>query len=100
MKEIIALIIFLIGFIGTVVVIRRKIPVLANLVVEEVEPKIKPNGSFSLKRFLKRTLSKFRIITLKTENKTSNLLSKLRQKSIEEKNKFSEDYWKRVKRKR
>jgi hypothetical protein len=110
MKEIIALIIFLIGFIGTLVVIRRKIPVLANLVVEEVEPKMKPleeikekirrNGSFSLRRFLERTLSKFRIITLKTENKTSNLLSKLRQKSIEEKNKFSEDYWKRVKRKR
>lgn len=100
MKEIIALIIFLIGFIGTVVVIRRKIPVLANLVVEEIEPKIKLNGSFSLKRFLKRTLSKFRIITLKTENKTSNLLFKLRQKSIEEKNKFSEDYWKKVKRKR
>ena len=108
--ELIALIIFLIGLIGTVVIIRRKIPVLNNLVPEEVEPKIKSleeikerirrNGSFSLRRFLQRFLSKFKIITLKTENKTSNLLSKLRQKSIEEKNKFSEDYWKRVKRKR
>ena len=110
MLEIIALLIFLVSFIGMGVIIYRKIPVLVSLVPEEIKPKIKSleeikekikrNGSFSLRKFLEKTLSKFRILTLKTENKTSNLLFKLRQKSIEEKNKFSEDYWKRVKRKK
>jgi len=110
MGEIIALIIFIIGLIGTGVIILRKVPVLINLAPEELEPETKPleelkerikrNGSFSLGRLLGKTLSKFKVLTLKTEDKTSNLLSKLRQKSVEEKNKFSEDYWKKVKRKR
>ena len=92
------------------VIIYRKIPILITLVPEEIKPKtnsleeikekIKRNGSFSLRRFLEKFLSKFRVLTLKTENKTSNLLFKLRQKSIEEKNKFSEDYWKKVRRKK
>lgn len=107
MLDLIALIILLVSFIGLSVIIRRKIPILVTLVpevkpkpLENITEKIRRNGSFSLRRFLEKILSKFRILTLKTENKTSNLLLKLRQKSIQEKNKFAEDYWKRVKRKR
>jgi hypothetical protein len=108
MANIIAIILFFIGLVGTSVIIYRKIPVLVALAPEQVETKpleeikerIKRNGSFSIKKLLEKILSKFRILTLKTEHKTSNLLIKLRQKSIEEKNKFSEDYWKKVKRKK
>jgi branched-subunit amino acid permease len=108
MFQIIALIIFLVSFVGMGVIIYRKIPVLVALVPEkvkaasldEIKEKIKRNGSFSIKKLLEKILSKFRVLTLKTEYKTNNLLVKLRQKSIEEKNKFSEDYWKKVKRKK
>jgi len=107
MTEVIALIIFLVGFIGMSVIIRRKIPVLLTLIpeikpkpLENITEKIKRNGSFSLRRLSEKILSKFRVLTLRTENKTNNLLFKLRQKSIQEKNKFSEDYWKKVRRKR
>jgi len=111
MLELIILIIFLIGLIGMAVIIIKKIPVLLELPETEVEKidifrrlghKIKNNGavkSFSSKELLlQKILSKFRILTLKTDKKTSNLLAKLRQKSIENKKKFSEDYWKRIRR--
>jgi len=106
--ELIVLSIFLVSLIGLSVIIYRKIPVLIVLApeqvkagpLEEIKEKIKINSSFSAKKVLEKILSKFRILTLKTEHKTSNLLIKLRQKSIEEKNKFAEDYWKKVKRKK
>ncbi|MDP2910507.1 MAG: hypothetical protein Q8N58_01835 [bacterium] len=108
MANIIAIIVFFIGLVGASIIIYRKIPVLIVLApeqvkagpLEEIKEKIKINGSFSIKKILEKILSKFRVLTLKTEHKTSNLLIKLRQKSIEEKNKFSEDYWKKVKRKK
>ena len=93
------------------IIVIKKIPVLNELPETEVEVerigilrrlkhKVKHNGtvkSFSSKELLlQKTLSKFRILTLKTDKKTSNLLAKLRQKSIENKKKFSEDYWKRI----
>jgi len=53
---------------------------------------------FSRELLLQKILSKFRVLTIRTENKTSNWLVKLRQKSIENKDKFSEDYWKKIKR--
>ena len=108
MFQIIALSISLVSFIGMAVIIYRRIPVLAALVpeqvkikpLEEIKEKIKRNGYFSIKKLLEKILSKFRILTLKTEHRTNNLLIKLRQKSIEEKNKFSEDYWKKVRRRK
>ncbi len=105
-----ATIIFFIGFIGMSIIIIKKIPVLVELPETEIKRprifgrlrhKIKNNGtvkSFSSKELLlQKVLSKFRILALKTDKKTSNLLVKLRQKSIENKKKFSEDYWKRIK---
>jgi len=109
MLELIILIIFLIGLTGMGVIIFRKIPALVELPEAEIKRsrifrrfkhKIKNNGaikSFSSKELLlQKILSKFRIFTLRTDKKTSNLLAKLRQKSIENKKKFSEDYWKRI----
>ncbi len=107
--ELFAILISLVGLIGMGVIIFRKIPVLVELPEAKIEKprifrklghKIKNNGtvkSFSSKELLlQKALSKFRILTLKTDKKTSNLLAKLRQKSIENKKKFSEDYWKRI----
>ena len=111
MIELIALIIFLVGIVGMGIIIFQKIPVLVELPETEIKRlrifgrlkhKIKSNGtvkSFSSKELLlQKILSKFRILALKTDKKTSNLLAKLRQKSIENKKKFSEDYWKRIRR--
>ena len=103
-----ATIIFFIGFIGMGVIIFRKIPVLVGLpetgieklgIFGKLKNRIKNNGtikSFSKELLLQKILSKFRVLTLKTDKKTSNLLAKLRQKSIENRKKFSEDYWKRI----
>ncbi|MBU2635236.1 hypothetical protein KJ841_02030 [Patescibacteria group bacterium] len=109
MIVLIALIIFLVGITGMGIIIFRKIPALVELPETEIKRpmlfsklrhKIKNNGtvkSFSSKELLfQKVLSKFRVLTLKTDKKTSNLLVKLRQKSIENKKKFSEDYWKRI----
>jgi len=109
MIVLIATIIFFIGLIGMSIIVIKKIPVLNELPETEIEKlgifrklkhKVKNNGtvkSFSSKELLlQKMLSKFRILTLKTDKKTSNLLAKLRQKSIENKKKFSEDYWKRI----
>ena len=109
MIVLIAIIIFFIGLIGMSIIIFQKIPVLNGLPETEIERprifkklrhKIKNNGtvkSFSSKELLlQKILSKFRILTLRTDKKTSNLLAKLCQKSIENKKKFSEDYWKRI----
>lgn len=97
---------------GMIVIVIRKLPVLSGLspqtvkepgTLEKIKKKIKNNGtfkSFSGEILLQKALSKIRIITLKTENKTGDWLAKLRQKSIEKKNRFSEDYWQKLKRRK
>lgn len=55
---------------------------------------------FSKERLLYKGLSSFKVLISKTEKKTSILLANLRQKSIEEKNKFADDYWKKIRRKK
>ncbi|MBZ9577908.1 hypothetical protein KJA13_02620 [Patescibacteria group bacterium] len=99
MLELIATIILLVGLIGMAIIIFQKIPVLTELLTQEVEKpgvldrlkhKIRNNGtikSFSPLLLLQRILSGIRVLILRTEKK-------LRQKSIE--NKFSDDYWKRI----
>ena len=100
---------FLIGLIGMGIIFIRKIPVLAKLSPEEIKEagalrkitrKIKDNGtfkSFSGELVLQKVLSKIRIITLKTDNKTGIWLAKLRQRTLKKKNKFLDDYWQKVK---
>ncbi len=113
MLNFILLFIFLGSFIGICFIIIRKIPILVELSPQEIENpgifwklknKIKVNGFlefFSSKEILlQRILSKFRILTLKTENKTGSWLNKLRQRSLEKKKCFPDDYWKGLKRKK
>lgn len=93
---------------GMAIIIFRKIPVLAELNPQEARGSIlrilkqgvKKNGLVktlsSSELLLQKALSKFRILTLKTETKTSAWLAELRQKSIKEKKKFKDDYWKKL----
>lgn len=113
MLELVATISLFIGLIGMGVILIKKIPILAALppqaikrpgVFRRVKDKVKNNGT--LKTFssgellLQRILSKFRILTLRTENKTGTWLEKLRQRSIKKKRAFSNDYWKKLKKRR
>lgn len=108
MIELFAIVILIVGLIGMSVIIIRKIPVLAELSTQEIEPislrkfrkKITDKvtfKSFSKGILLQKILSKIRILTLKTDNKTSTWLMELRQKSAKKKSNFSADYWKKIK---
>jgi len=93
------------------VIIFRKLPVLIQL-PETTYPQVKLKEVFSLKRIegltpsrhfsfnilLQKIVSKIRILILKIDTKTFNLLQKLREKS--QKNKFDENdnYWQEVRR--
>jgi len=52
--------------------------------------------NFSYEMFLQKILSKIRILTLKTDSKTSSLLQELRQKSQEKKDLECDDYWEEI----
>lgn len=109
--ELIAGIILFGSLLGMGAIILRKIPVLVGLpeVIkkpsgESFWPKLKRKikntpglKSFSYEIFLQKLLSRIRILTLKTDNKTSSWLQKLREKS--KKNKFQENdnYWEEIK---
>jgi len=108
MIELISGIIFLISTIIVGVIVLRKIPILKGMpeVVSEkslgaeLGEKIKgapgiKNISFEM--MLHKTLSKVRILTLKTDSKTSTWLQQLREKSQKKKLGENENYWKEVK---
>lgn len=109
MVELIATIILGISLIGMGLILIRKIPVLSELSPQKIEgpgilgklkDKVKSNGAlktFSGEVLLQKILSKIRIITLKTDKRTSTWLTRLRQKSLKKKNNFSDDYWKKIK---
>ena len=109
MIELFAIVILIIGLMGMSVIIVRKVPVLTELSAQEIrgpgvfgrlKDKIKNNGAlktFSGELLLQKILSKIRILTLRTDNKTSSWLMKLRQKSAKKKSNFSADYWKKIK---
>jgi hypothetical protein len=110
MFELIATFILIISIFNMGIILIRKIPILAELpetktplfpksVFLKLKNKVKIFSSrkFSSEIILQKILSKIRILTLKTENKTSKWLEKLRQKSIKKKSNFKEDYWEKLK---
>ena len=108
--EIIPIIILLVSLFVVLTIIFRKIPILVQLpeiseghIKEGFWFKIKNRirgfrifHSFSFETFLQKILSKIRILTLRTDNKTSNLLQKLREKA-QQKNLGNENYWQELK---
>ena len=110
-SELIAGIILFGSLLGMGAIMLRKIPVLIELpeVIKKpsgepfwlkLKRKIKNTPglkSFSSEVFLQKILSKIRILSLKSDNKTGSWLQRLREKS--KKNKFQEDdnYWEEIK---
>ena len=96
---------------GIGVIVFRKIPVLTNLPEDSPSDSFKPlvKGlykeiknipglrSFSSETFLRKTLSKIRILSLKTDNKTSSWLQRLKERSQKEKIEENDNYWQELK---
>ena len=109
MIEIFFLVILIFSLLGIVVIVWRKIPVLAGSpdilsdksesISLKLKRKIKEFPSiknFSYELFLQKFISKIRILTLKTDNQTFNWLQKLKERT--KKKKLEEDgYWEEVK---
>ena len=109
--ELAALIILFGSLLGMGAIIVRKIPVLVGLpeVIKKPSgepfwPKLKRRikntpgfKSFSSEMFLQKLLSQIRILTLKTDNKTSSWLQRLREKSRKQKFQDNDNYWEEIK---
>lgn len=108
--EAILIIVSLGSFLVVAAMFFRKAQVLAELsevregrvkdgLLSRIKDRIKNSHrfqSFSFEIFLQKILSKIRILTLKTESKTSNLLQKLRE-NAQKKNGGGENYWEDLK---
>ena len=109
--ELVAIIILFGSFLGMGAIISRKIPVLMELpeipardswkdTLSKLKEKIKilnPFKSFSYEIFLQKLLSKIRILSLKTDNKTFNWLQKLRERTQKKKAEENDNYWEEIK---
>jgi len=108
--NLVAIIISLLSLTGILLIVLRKIPVLFSLpkvlpvkgenrLLIKLKEKAKyhnPLKNFSYELFLQKLISKVRILTLKTENKTFKWLQHLKKKQQEKK--LGEDnYWEEVK---
>lgn len=110
MAELVAIIILIVGLLGMGIIIYRKVPLLLEPL--EIAPiqfnwkeqlvKIKNLPllkDFSFEILLQKILSKIRILTLKTDSKTSSWLQRLRERSKKKKLEEEEgdDYWEKIK---
>lgn len=108
--DIIALIVLIVSFLSLSVLIFKKIPALkampepeAIFLKKELKKKIRERTkkvikerSNSLEAILHKLLSKIRILSLKTDNKMSDWIKKLRERSLERTKDF-DNYWKEIK---
>ena len=111
MATLIAGIIFISSLLGMGTILFQKVPLLIEL--PEVSDKEKKENlvlrlkkkiqrirffqNFSYERFLQKMLSKIRILILRTDNKTSLWLQKLREKSKKKKIIEEDNYWDEIK---
>lgn len=109
MVELTAIIILFSSLLGMGIIVFRKIPILTELPkipggfdlkikLLQIKEKIKKSKYFKPSSFeilLQKVLSKIRILSLKTEKKTSLWLQKLREKST--KKKETNIYWQKLK---
>jgi len=106
MLELIVLIIFIVSLSITLIIVFRKIPQI--LALPETSPsyfnwrdilkKIKifnPFKGLSFEMILQKILSRVRVLSLKTENKSYNWLKRLRMKAKIRKN-LDANYWKEI----
>lgn len=110
MIEIIFTIILVLSLIGLGVILFRRMPDLVNLpeqplalqktVVLNIKRGVKKLPvlkSFSYEIYLQRILSRVRVLTLKTDHKTSSWLERLRKKQSQENGSNNDKYWEELK---
>lgn len=98
------------SLIGLGVILFRKVPALVKLPVSAGDPqealvsKIKERvknipvlKDISYELYLQKILSKFRVLSMKTENKTGGWLEKLRQRKNHENGTNHDKYWQELK---
>ena len=109
----IAKIVCFFSFAGMLAIILRKVPVLVSLPavgekkekknwifpIKERIKKINPLKKISYDAFLQKLIFKFRILILKTDNKTFQLLQDLKKKALEKKRRLDDNYWEEIKKK-
>ena len=90
-------------------IIFKKIPVLSALSEKELKEEVKKSKlmerlkkvkllrNFSYEKFLQKLLTKVRILSLKTDNKTSNWLKKLKDNTQRKKITEDDNYWDEIK---
>ncbi|MFH1575333.1 MAG: hypothetical protein ABIB55_00065 [Candidatus Nealsonbacteria bacterium] len=106
MVELIFIIVLFLSLTGMAVILWRKIPVLCELRERDLDfynsfvdgvrggmERIPGIKSFSYELYLQKLLSKIRVLTMKTENKTGSWLEKLRQRSCRKNRTSNDDYW-------
>jgi len=107
--EIIAAIVLAFSALGLVIIILRKIPALVILPEASILEgeglsgkfkkavlRINPFKNFSSDLFLHKILTKIRILSLKTDHKTFNLLQRLRERT-QKKKLENDNYWDEIK---
>lgn len=110
MLELIATIILVGSLMGIAVILWRKLPLLNQLptsevttgpsLISKIKNKIHPVQlikNLPMETFLQKVLSRFRVFTLKTEQKTALWLQKLREKSARKKKFENDNYWGKIK---
>ncbi len=109
MADLTAFFILIVSFAGLVFLISRKLPALADLPEAPAMPASRENlidikegkpfsKNISLNNVLQRFLARIRILILKTDNKTSTWLTRLREKSRHKNQAAEEDnYWQEIK---
>lgn len=90
-------------------IIFRKIPVLSALQEKDIKEKssesklmervrkVKLFRNFSYEKFLQKLLTKVRILSLKTDKKTSNWIKKLKDNTQRKKIMEDDNYWDEIK---
>lgn len=111
--NLIAQIVAFLSLAGMIGIVLKKIPVLVSLPEEEerkekkrlipvLKEKIKKYNPFKKVSFdilLQKILYKFRILTLKADNKTFKILQDLKKKALERKKRMEDNYWEEIKKK-
>ena len=95
---------------GIGVILYRKIPLLVKLPgiplnwqsdfllkIKKGVKRLPGAETLNYELYLQKVLSRVRVLTLKTENKTSNWLERLRQKNNQKNNRKPDNYWEELK---
>ena len=107
--EIISLLVFVGSFLGMILMINQKIPVLADLspertkkrnVFKKLKTKIRKTKYYSplpSKKLLKVAVHKVKALSRGALKDSENLSKKTQKSAFKKKNNFSDDYWERLK---